>query len=105
MQKKRKFNDRIMNVEYGSFTPLIFTVNGGVGPEAQRFHKHVADRIADKTGEKYHSVMQWIRCKLRFIILRASLTCLRGSRPRKNALESEVAEDISFAIRDTRLTF
>ena len=33
--KKRSYNDRIMNIEHGTFTPLVYTVNGGAGPEAE----------------------------------------------------------------------
>ena len=47
-ETKRNFNERIMQVEHGTFTPLVFSVNGGVGPEAEVFHKHIADRIAEK---------------------------------------------------------
>ena len=31
-EKKRNYNSRIMNIEHGTFTPLIFSKNGGVGP-------------------------------------------------------------------------
>ena len=32
-EKKRQYNDRIVNVEQSSFTPLIFSSCGGVGKE------------------------------------------------------------------------
>ena len=28
-EKKRKYNERVMNVEHGTFTPLVFSINGG----------------------------------------------------------------------------
>ena len=102
-QKKRKYNDRIMNIEHGTFTPLIFTVNGSAGPEAEVFHKHIADRIAEKTGEKYAKVITMIRCKITFIILRACLACLRGSRQRNVTAESTVTDDFALACEDARL--
>ena len=37
----------------GSFTPLVFGTNGGMGNECQRFLKHVADKIAQKDTEPY----------------------------------------------------
>ena len=103
MEKKRKYNDRIMNVEHGTFTPLIFSTHGGVGPEAQQFHKHLADKISEKNGERYGTIMTWIRCKLSFLILRACLTCLRGSRPHRNQNESSVPIDFTLACDDARL--
>ena len=97
--KKRKYNDRIMNVEHGTFTPLIFAINGGVGPECKRYHQHLAERIAEKNGTQYGKVISWIRCKLSFVVLRACLTCLRGSRPHRTYRErnSYVPEDIALA--------
>ena len=102
-EKERQYNDRIMNVEHGTFTPLIFATNGGAGPEAHTFHKHLADKIAEKTGERYESIMTWIRCKLSFIILRACLTCLRGSRPHRNLNENSIPADFALACEDARL--
>ena len=41
--KKRKYNDRILQVEHGTFTPLIFTNFGGIGVEGSNFYKKIAD--------------------------------------------------------------
>ena len=35
-----------MNIEHGTFTPLSFALNGGVGTECSIFHKHFSERIA-----------------------------------------------------------
>ena len=104
-EKKRKYNDRIMNVEHGTFTPLIFSINGGTGPEAHKFHKHIANKISCKTGERYDKVVSWIRCKLSFLILRACLTCLRGSRVISRDAFSEVPDDIALASDAASLRF
>ena len=76
-EKKRHYNNRIMNIEQGTFTPLIYTIHGGMGPECAAFHKNIAEKIAYKTDAK---VQTFIRCKLSFIIIRSALLCLRGSR-------------------------
>ena len=101
--KKRSYNQRIMQVEHGTFTPLVFSVNGGVGPECERFHKHIAEKIAEKTGESYGYVISWIRCKLSFLILRAALICIRGSRPHSAKNASEPTSDFALACGDARL--
>ena len=90
-EKKRMYNNRIMNVEHGTFTPLVFSVTGGEGPETSAFHKHLASKISQKTEDRYERVLTLIRCKLSFLILRAVLTCLRGSRSysKSNALVGE----------------
>ena len=40
-EKKRNYNRRIMNIEHGIFTPLFFSVSGGMVKECLMFHKHV----------------------------------------------------------------
>ena len=100
-EKKRKYNDRVLNNEHGSFTPLVFSINGGMGQESVVFHKHLAEKIATKTGQRYERVMTWIRCKLSFVIMRLALLCLRGSRSVKVNVES--VEDFSYACDEARL--
>ena len=102
-EKKREYNQRIMEVEHGTFSPLIFSTNGGSGPECDRFHKHIAQRIAEKSGERYEHVITWIRCKLSFLILRASLLCVRGSRPHRVKNESDPVVDFKLACDDARM--
>ena len=43
MAKKREYNRRVMEVEHGSFTPLIFTTTGVMGHECSIFHKTLAE--------------------------------------------------------------
>ena len=45
-ENKRKYQQRVLDVEMGSFTPLVFGTNGGMGNECQRFLKHLADKTA-----------------------------------------------------------
>ena len=79
-EKKREYNKRIMNIEPGTFTPLVFSVSGVLGKECSMFHKHMAEKIAKKFNESYEKVITVTRCKLSFIILRSALFCIRGSR-------------------------
>ena len=43
-ENKRKYQQRVLDVEMGSFTPLVSGTDGGMGNECQRFLKHLADR-------------------------------------------------------------
>ena len=79
-EKKRHYNQRVMDIDQGSFTPLVFTVNGSMGTECQRYHKSLAEQISSKTGESYANVISYIRCKLSFMVIRSAILCLRGSR-------------------------
>ena len=62
-EKKRKYNDRIINVEKATFVPLIFSTTGGMGPECQKFNKRLAELIALKRNESYADVITYIRKK------------------------------------------
>ena len=44
-EKKRQYNERVLQVENGSFTLLVFTVNGSMGREASKFYKRLAEFI------------------------------------------------------------
>ena len=69
-----------MKIELGTFTPLVFSVSGGMGKECSMIHKHASEQLAIKTGERYEKIISTIRCKLSFLILKSALMCVRGSR-------------------------
>ena len=68
-----------MNVEHRTFTPLAFSLIGDEGPKTSMFHKHIAQKLANKTEERYKKVQTLIRCKLSFLILKSVLVSIRGS--------------------------
>ena len=43
-------------------------------------NKYKSEKIVNKSGCRYEKVLSIIKCKLSFLILRASLMCVRGSR-------------------------
>ena len=102
-EKKRQYNNRIMNIEHGTFTPLIFSVTGVMGKECSTFHKHIADKIARKTEQSYSDVISVMRCKLSFLILRSVLMCVRGSRSHTKNMDHLPLED--FALVHTNARF
>ena len=57
-----------MNIEQGTFTPLIYTIQGGMGPECAAFHKNITEKIAYKTADNYAKVQTFIRCKLHSLL-------------------------------------
>ena len=82
-----------MYVEHGTFTPLIFSLTGGEGPETFMFHKCIAQKYSEKNEEKYQKILSLIRCSLSFLILRSVLICVRGSRSVSNS--NVVLDDVS----------
>ena len=83
-EKKRMYNQRVTDIEQGTFTPLVFTTTGGMGEECKKYHSRLAELIAMKQGEKYSKTIAWIRAKISFSIIRSALLCLRGTRRLKN---------------------
>ena len=79
-EKKRVYNDRIIHVEKASFTPIVMSTFGGMGIEADKFHKRLAQLIAIKRKETYASVVNYIRTRLRFCLLKSVLMSIRGVR-------------------------
>ena len=69
-----------MQVGKGSFTPIVGSTFGGWGTEADRHHKRIATLIADKKNEDYADVVNHIRTRLRFSVLKSILTAVRGVR-------------------------
>ena len=69
-EKKRQYNQRIMNIEHGTFTPLVYTTTGVMGHECDLYHKALADRISRKKGDRYDDIMQYLRTKLSFLALK-----------------------------------
>ena len=94
-EKKRNYNQRVIQVEKASFTPLVFTTSGGMGPECTRYHKKIAELISLKTKEEYSHVMNHLRTRLRFTLLRSTLIALRGERGKSKRSVGSIT-DLSF---------
>ena len=90
--KRRDYEDRVRNVERGTFTPLVFSATGGADPAATTFLKRLADKVAEKRNSSYAQTVGWLRCRLSFALLRASLLCLRGSRQLKPSDKTELRQ-------------
>ena len=102
-EKKRLYSSRALDVERGTFTPLVFTTTGGMSDECQRYHSRLAELLAVKKRENYASTITWIRTRVSFAILRYALVCLQGSRSRRrtarNTQETDLELEVSVACR------
>ena len=74
------YEERIQEIEHGSFTPLVFSCSGDMGPLATIVYKRLASLISEKSSQTYSMTLYWLRCKLSFSLLHSAITCLRGSR-------------------------
>ena len=78
-EKTRKYQQRVLDVEMGPFTPLVFGTNGGMGADCNCFLKRLAEKLSEKNEEPYHITITWIRTLLSFEIFGSVHTCVRGS--------------------------
>ena len=69
-EKKRLYSKRVLDIEHGTFTPLVFTTTGGMGKECLKYHSRLAQLIAIKKGEQYAKTISWIRTRTSFALLR-----------------------------------
>jgi hypothetical protein len=106
-EKKKQYNERILQVEHGSFTPLVMSATGGMGRECHKFYSRLSEIIAEKRGQNYSIIASWIRRKISFSLINSIGLCLRGSRSVykndeimvKSIQEDAMVSEISSSIR------
>ena len=99
MEKKNAYLERVLKVEKGTFTPLVFSTTGGMGVEATRFYKHLAEKIARKTGQRYSDTIGFIRRRLRFDLLKTSIISLRGRGYRGKTTKANAIGSLDLNLR------
>jgi hypothetical protein len=91
-EKKRQYLDRIVNVERGSFTPLVFSSTGSMGIEASATIKQLAISLSQMRNEQYSATINLLRCRIAFALMRASSVCLRGYRQARRIVREAPAD-------------
>ena len=102
-QKKKKYNQRVIQVERATFTPVVFSTTGGMGEEAQTLVKKLAERTSRKSGQSYADVMKFLRTRLRFDLLRTTIIALRGARGKKMPPPTDIEELDLNLVREGRV--
>ena len=74
------YASRLLGVEQGSITPLVFTTTEGMADDCKRYHSRLAELLSTKKGGGYRTTISWIPAKVSFALLRSALLCLRCSR-------------------------
>ena len=65
--------ERGIEGEKGTFTPLIFATSGGMGPLCHNFFKKTATHISEETNEGYENVIHHVRVRTRFPLLMSTV--------------------------------
>ena len=74
-----------------------------MGPEATKFHKRVAELLSAKRGEDYPQIMNHLRTRIRFLILKSTLIAVRGIRGKQR--KEAPMSDISLNLIPERTTY
>ncbi len=80
LEKKRQYEQRIREVEHSTFTPLVLSSTGGMGRAATTFYKRLSSMLSERRDVPYSTMIRWVRCRLSFALLRASIMAIRGAR-------------------------
>ena len=96
-EKKRQYDQRVQEVEHATFTPLVLSTSGGMRRAARMFYKRLASMVAEKRDVSYAMTLNWIRCRLSFALLRASIMSIRGARSSRHHPVTECPIDLQLA--------
>ncbi|KAL5486419.1 hypothetical protein EMCRGX_G018891 [Ephydatia muelleri] len=102
-EKKRKYDQRIREVEHASFTPLILSCTGGLGPQATTSYKRPASLLSTKWNQAYSLTIMWLRCRLAYSLLRSSVMCIRGARSHLGHYTSATQPPLDLVSREALL--
>ena len=59
-EKRRAYEERVREVERGSFTPLVFSSLGGMGKAATVMYRRLANLLSIKWNSPYSLIMGWL---------------------------------------------
>ena len=79
-EKKKNYNERILEDEHGSFTSIFMSAYGGIGKEGNKCYNRLAELLAEKKNQQLSVMASWIRRKLIFALINSICMCIRGSR-------------------------
>ena len=71
-EKKKNYNERVLNVENGTLTPLVFSTHGGMGRECKKFYQRLTEMIAEKRDIPTSVATKYVRTRMSFSLLRST---------------------------------
>ncbi|XP_066936770.1 uncharacterized protein [Clytia hemisphaerica] len=95
-EKKRQYNERVLRVEHGSFSPMVFSAFGGMARECSMVIKRLVELLADKRKTNVSLVSSWVKRKINLSLMKSLVYCVRGTRHpwyRDNYIVSSCSND------------
>ena len=78
-EKKDKYLEACL-ASRRTFTPLVYSVDGLAGTEAQAATKRLASMLSRKWARAYSEMCGHVRSRISLALVRATSLCLRGER-------------------------
>ena len=101
--KRRQYEQRVIQVEHSSFVPLVFSATGGTSKSTSNFYRHLALKLSMKRDEHLSVILGLLHCRLSFALLRAAIMCIRGVRSSRHKPLLNSPFDLQVA--ESRLSF
>ena len=64
-----------MQVEHGTFIPLVRATTGGLSRKSRKFYFRLAEEISEKRKLSYYVVATWIPQKITFALIKSFGMC------------------------------
>ena len=97
-EKKVKYATRVLEVDQGTFTPLVFLCFGGMSRECSSFYKRLAEKLSERRKTNFGEAMCFVRTKINISLIKSLVLCIRGSRSLRSEISTRIADtDIVFA--------
>jgi hypothetical protein len=78
-EKKDKYLQNCLEM-WKDFTPMVYSVDGIAGCEAQNAKKRLDVHLADKWNREYSQMVFYVRVRMAIAVVRAHNLLIRGSR-------------------------
>ena len=65
-EKKKHYNECILEGEHGTFSPIVMSAYGVIRKEAKKIYKRLAELLTEKKNQQISVMTSWFRKKLIF---------------------------------------
>ena len=79
-EKKKDYNELILEVERGSFTPTVMSAYGDIRKEGNKLYNCLVELLLEKKKQQLLLMTTSIRRKLIFALINSICMCIRDSR-------------------------
>ena len=79
-EKNKNYNERISEVEHGSFMPTVMSLYEGIRKKGNKFYNLLAELLSEKNNQQQSAMTSRIRRKLIFTLTDSICMCIHVSR-------------------------